>query len=119
MSTKLEKWAEASAKLKLYKEQEAKLRREICNEVFNGKIGEFTTKGEYEGTPIKAKSVLNRVIDKASLGAIWEELSDVEKEAIKLEPKLVMSAYRKIPEDSLFHQAIIVKPGMPQLEIIE
>lgn len=116
---KLERWCELSAMLKSIKKEEGELRREICAELFEGKIGEFTVKTEYLGTNVQAKSVLNRKIDEPALGAIWHELTDKEKAAIKLKPTLTLPGYRAIDEDSLLHQAIIVTAGMPTLKVDE
>ncbi len=116
--TKLETWYEMSVLLKQTKTREAELRRELC-EAFIGETemvkGRVTVKGDERHLAWKAVQALSFSIDAASLHAMWSELSEVEKECIKHTPGLNLTAYKKLPEDSLLHEAVISKLAMPTL----
>ena len=115
---KIDKWKETLAKLKKYKKEEIKLRKEICEEMFKGKTGEFTVTLELEnGMYAKAYSKVSRVVDKGVLTAIWSEMSEKEKQVFKMKPALQIKAYRELPTYSIVHEAITEKPATPVLEV--
>jgi len=112
-------WKELSTKLKWLKTKEADLRRTVCKIVIgdtpmvNGRV---TVKKQLEGFAVKAIQTLGYSVDKAALGVIWKELSPTEKACIKMVPELKIGEYKKLPEDSLLHEAIVTKHAMPTLE---
>jgi len=114
----IDKWKDMSVRLKKLKADEAELRRDICAELVDGiemKKGIATYKGNVEGFDITAKQALGYSLDIAALGVIWDSLSDLEIACIKMEPKIVIGNYKKLPEDSLLHEAVISKMAMPTL----
>ena len=114
----IDKWKDMSVRLKKLKDDEAELRRDICAELVAGiemKKGIATYKGNVEGFDITAKQALGYSLDIAALGVIWDSLSDLEIACIKMEPKIVIGNYKKLPEDSLLHEAVISKMAMPTL----
>jgi hypothetical protein len=118
---KLSKWYDLASRLRQVKNEEANLRREICEEIFEGATGEFTKKQFVDSVEIKAKSTVNRSLDVAILDAIWENLTEAERSVIAYKPYLKTGDYKKAVKagliDTLF-EAITEKPGMPTLEII-
>jgi hypothetical protein len=117
MATKLEKWMLLSSSLKRIKDEEMTLRREICEEIFAGEVGEFRKKAEYDGRTVTAISTVNRSVDKAVLSSIWEDLSEAEQDAINFKPEISVSKYKKLEGKLLLNEAITVKPGAPTLEV--
>ena len=115
--TKIEHWMQLSDTLKSVKEEEAKLRREICDSLFKGKVGEFREKAVIDGYTVVATSKVNRTVDKAVLTSLWEALSEDEKACIEFKPDLKLTNYRKLNDNDMLHEAITVKPGMPTLEV--
>jgi hypothetical protein len=114
----IHKWKELSLKLKRIKEEEADLRREICQVVIADaemKNGRVTVKDYYDGMEVKATQTLSYTIDVAVLGTVWEHLSPEEQDAIVMKPSLSLAKYKKLPEDSLLHEAVISKLAMPTL----
>lgn len=111
MEEKLKNWLSISKTLSRVKKREVELRREICSELFNGKIGEFKHKeviGEFE---VEAQSKINRKVDPITVSAIWEILSNSEKACVRFKPELNLSQYRKLPEDSQLHEAVTETPS--------
>lgn len=117
---KIAKWKELASKLKSVKEEELQLRKEIAAEVIahaemvNGRV---TVRETLEGYPCKAVQALNYRLDLGVLGSIWENLSEVEKAAVKMKPTLQTGPYKKLPEDSLLHEAVISTLATPTLEV--
>jgi len=114
----IDKWKDMSIRLKQLKADEAELRRDICAELVDGiemKKGIATYKGNVEGFDITAKQALGYSLDIAVLGVIWDELNALELECVKMEPKIVIGNYKKLPEDSILHEAVITKLAMPTL----
>ena len=111
-------WLALSARLKQIKEEEAFLRRAICEIVIGDKgmvNGRVTVKDVIDGYDVKAVQALSYTIDVPALGTIWNDLSDAEQDCIKMKPTLELAKYRKMAEASLLHEAIVSKMAMPVL----
>ena len=117
MEKKLKKWYELSQKVKELKAKEQRLRREICEEMFDGKLGEFAVGREYGNYSVKATSRVTRSIDETVLESIEEDLTAQELSCIKRKASLVLASYKKLPGDSLLYEAITEKPAMPSLKL--
>ena len=118
----VDKWKELATRLKSLKEEEADLRRDICAELIAGvemKNGIATYKGNVEGYDVTAKQSLSFSLDVAALGTIWDELSQAEQDCIELKPTLKIGPYKKLPEDSLLHEAVVSRLAMPTLKAEE
>lgn len=116
----LQDWIELSALLKRAKEEEVIARRELCQRLVGNQLGEFSVKGEIDGITVKVTSRVNRTLDKAVLAALWEDLTESEKECIDFKPALKLANYRKLSYDSTLHEAITEKPSeTPTLEVLE
>lgn len=110
------KWAELKAQLDELKIQEMNLRKTIAYSVLNGKVKgvEKRIMGHYE---VKATGKLNAKVDEAELKAIWSELGQVERAALKWKPELKMREYGALPSDSNLRKAVTFTPGAPSLEV--
>jgi hypothetical protein len=117
MENKYEQWIELSEMLSRIKKEELELRLEICEGIFNGRVGEFKEKVEVEDFLVEATSKTNRTVDEVVLQNMWKELNEVEQAAIKFKPSIDLRRYRMIPDDSLLHEAITEKPATPTLSI--
>lgn len=118
---KIQEWGKLTMQLKAMKEQELNLRKEICDDLFEGRVGEFSVKTLVDGVPVKATSKLNRKLDEASLSVIWDDLSPEEQACIKHKPALQVGPFKKLEKDDkvdLLHEAITVVPATPTLEIL-
>lgn len=75
------------------------------------------------GGVLKATHVIRRDIDQGALTTLTPQLQEAKlplTDLIKWEPSLVIKAYRKLTKEEmqLFDQALIVKPGSPQVDIV-
>lgn len=117
---KLSTWKKLQDQLKLIKEQELELRKEICSEILEGRIGEISEKATFEGTLVRVKMTVTRNVDEDVLSTIWSDLTIDEQQAIKFKPSLVLAGYRKLHDGALLHEAVTVKPSeTPTLEILD
>lgn len=75
------------------------------------------------GYVLKAQHVISRDVDDAALTVLMPKLEEKNipvAQLIKRKPELAVGAYRKLTkeETQLFDQALIIKPGSPQLAIM-
>jgi len=75
------------------------------------------------GWILNAKHVINRSVDQASLLANREELDKAKVPfdlIFKYKPELVKSAYNHLTDEQkkVVDTCLIIKPGMPQMEIV-
>lgn len=111
MEKKIEEWLTLSNELKAIKEKEIKLRREICLELFEGKVGEFKHNADFGMFEVQAESKLNRKVDVVTINAMFEVLTDQEKSCLRFKPEINLTQYRKLPDDSQLHEAITETPS--------
>jgi hypothetical protein len=114
----LHRWKHLQQELKKIKAEEADLRRELCAEIIGGTQmvnGRVTVKTHLDHYEVKAVQTLSYSIDQAALSAIWDELTPEEKACIKMKPELALGDYKKLPEDSLLHEAVVSRLAMPTL----
>lgn len=102
------------------KEQEAKLRIEILDELFPA-AGEGTLNmivGEYK---VKGTFGLNYTINQEKLDETIHLMTDDERDCIKFKPNLSLTNYKKLDtaERQLLDECISVKPAMPSIKIEE
>lgn len=116
----LETWKDLQVRLKALKEEEADTRRSLCSEIIADapmKNGRTTVRSVMYGYPVKAVQTLSYSLDLAVLGNIWDSLSPVERAAVKMKPTLQEGKYKKLPEDSILHEAVVTRLGMPTLDV--
>lgn len=111
-------WMEAKTALNLAKQEELRLRNAICSTHLEEVIeGSQTTR--FEGLKITATAKLNRTVDRELLSAIWDDLTDEERECIDYKPNLKLANYKRIEASGgLLLDAVTVKPGQSALAIV-
>ncbi len=118
-------WGIAKAKLDYWKAEEERLRREICEELFQGRVGVFKSSCEVEGPEysirLKAKSVVNVKVDEVILTQLSNDgkLTTADNECFERKLKIMTGSLNKIPGDSAVWGAITKTPGMPKLEVVK
>lgn len=121
----LNKWGIAKANLDRWKAEEETLRRAICTELFQGRVGAFKSSCVLEspGTKVrvKAKSVVNVAVDEAILTQLSEDgkLTAADNECFERKLKIKTGPLNKISGDSAVWGAITKTPGMPKLEVVK
>ena len=120
----MERWYVVQNQLTKLKNEEQLLRRKI----FEGKFldpKEGTNSLDLgDGFVLKGKRVINRTVDEAAFKASLEELAKngiATDQIVKYKPELVTSEYRTLTEEQrqLFDCVLIIKDGMPGLEIVK
>ena len=100
------------------KAEELRIRDLICGDVLQDKLEGATTR-EDDGFKVTANAKLTRSLDRIILESIWEDLTDLEKEAIDYKPSLKLTQYKAIEQrGGLLMDAVTVKPAQPTLKII-
>lgn len=114
-----ELWMEAVQALGEAKKNELALRKEICQEILCDKLEGAKTELVADGNlKVTATAKLNRGIDREVLETIWEDLTDIEKEAVVYKPSLVLANYKRLEQEgSKLMEAVTVKPGLASLKI--
>jgi hypothetical protein len=112
-----EEWKELQKDLKRIKAREMELRKEICANILEGIELPASKKLEHAGERITAKQTLSYAIDESTLNTMWADLSNEEQSAIRFKPNLAMREYKKLPEDSILHEAVTCKPAAPTLKV--
>lgn len=116
---KYAEWLQMSLDLKELKEKEMKRRKELCAEIFEGKIGKMKKKFMSDNYEVVAESGVGQKIDKEVLMEMWEELDETEKAAVKWDPSLVAAGYKLVKSTSLLNECITTKPSSPTLKVRE
>ncbi len=118
MQERLLEWKVMSEDLKLLKKKELQLRKELCNEMFDGKVGAFTETIREDGAfEAKATSKITTTLDAGTLDAVWEELPQAQRDCIAWKPSIKLRDYNKLAEGSLLSEAITQKPATPTLKV--
>lgn len=117
LENKITDWFVLRKDLKKLKKDEMKLRVEICREL-NTENAPAPVKLEYRSDWITmvAEYKLSYSLDEAVFDSILEDLSKEEIDAVKHTPNLKLKEYKKLPEDSLLHEAVTSKPAAPTLK---
>jgi len=117
---KIEEWLKLKRTLDAAKSNESEARKEICNAILGDKISGVSHAESHgpEGIfDVAATGKINHSIDKPALKTIWPELTTEEKKAVQFTPKILVSAYKKLPADSKLKSVVTVKPGLPSLAV--
>jgi hypothetical protein len=120
----MERWYVVSDQLTKLKNEEQLLRQKIFKGMFHDPKEGTNSVDLADGYVLKGKRVINRTVDDAAFKASIEELAKngiPTDEIVKYKPELVTSAYRKLTAEqiNLFDTVLIVKDGMPGLEIVK
>jgi hypothetical protein len=119
MSDIYQDWLHASSKLKECKAEELLLRNAICSTHHTEALEGSRTmhSGEYKLT---ITNKLTRTIDREVLEAIYDSLTDQEKECIDYKPALKMREYKVLEQTGgRLLEAVTVKPAQSSLKIIQ
>jgi hypothetical protein len=101
--SKIKDWIDLSETLKVIKEAEMRLRKELCVDILQGLAFPCKKTVTLDGIEVKAENGISYGIDEA---------------AVKYKPSLVMAAYKKLPKDSLLHEVVTSKPTAPTLKVL-
>ena len=110
-------WSEMAAELKELKAKENKARRILCGYILGGDTGEFKETVELDGYKIIATSKTSRKLDEGIMSALMSEMTEEDKNAVRFKPALDLRLYRKLPPNSLLHEAVTESPAMPTLTV--
>lgn len=113
----IELWYKAQQDLKELKAHEAKLRRAICEDMFDGQQGSFKVKISNAAYDIVATSRITTSLDMSVYEGLVNRLSEAELACIKYKPSLIAKNYKQLPPLSLLDEAIVTKPAMPTLKL--
>lgn len=120
----LETWYKLKKKLADMKVQEEMLRRKIFGGWFPEATEGVNSKPLADGYVLKATRVISRTVDGAAFSASIETLAKAgiaTDEIVAYKPELKIGVYRKLTAEQmrLMDSVLIVKDGMPQLEIVK
>lgn len=118
-------WYKIKEKMAKLKASEALLRTKIFKGLFTNPVEGTNTLPLNDGTgaELKATHIINRSVDEGALDALKEELRKNKikvSDLVRYKPEVVISEYRKLTEEErqLFDQALIIKPGSPQMDVV-
>jgi len=111
-------WLDLSQDLKYIKEKEMRLRKEIAADILEGLVPPCKKKLDIDGVSIQVDNGVSHNVDREVVNAIFADLSAADKEALKFTPELKLREYKKLPKESLLHEAITKKPSAPTIKVI-
>lgn len=119
----LQTWFKLDEEIRKLKTAEVLLRQKIFKGKFPNPVEGTNTTPLNEGWVLKGKRTINRTIDIGALNALREQFATRGINAdsmINYKPELKVAEYRKLTAEqlNLFDQALIIKDGMPALEIM-
>lgn len=111
-------WKFAKQQLAIWKSAELELRNEICDQLFNSRVGWFTVNDQENG--LSAKSKLKYNVDAVILKELELEqlLSQEDVNCFKPKVELNESKIKKLPKESNLWKAITVSPATPELKVV-
>ena len=120
----MERWYTVQEQLSKLRNEEQLLRQKIFKGMFHDPKEGTNSVDLADGFVLKGKRVINRTVDDAAFKASVEELAKngiATDQIVKYKPELVTSEYRKLTAEqiNLFDTVLIVKDGMPGLEIVK
>lgn len=115
-------WNNIAETMKELKKKEIDLRIKLADHYFPNPDEGTNTVDLGNGWKVKDKHKINRKCDEASFDAVFKELPEGTKDRlIKYKPEVVLKEYRRLSlrEQKIFDQALIIKPGTPELQLVE
>ena len=110
-------WRDLATDLKDIKFKEMRLRKDLAQDILTGLVPPYNNKLSINGIPIIVENTVAHNLDKEVVNQIFEDLSLEEKSAMKFTPELKLREYKKLPKESLLHEAVTVKPSAPTIKI--
>lgn len=120
-SDMLSAWQEAGDLLAAYKGKEMTLRKQLVQDFFPSPVEGVNTYCMPAGYLLKLTHKIERKIDEAALSDVLEQMEEgTEDTLVKYKPSLNKKAYDLLPTDeqTIFLEALIIKPGTPSMTII-
>ena len=116
----LQRQSSLASQLKSLREEEAAIRRDICDHLLAGKEA-GTHKFNFGNLKVKAVKSYSYSLDQELVAQMIEdgEFADDELEAIKTKYELSLSAYKKLEASDNLDDCITVKDAMPTLTVEE
>lgn len=119
----INEWYQLQIDLAKLKQKELELRLKIFGTFFKEPKEGSSTVPFSDGWVLKAEYPINRTFDVAALTTLLPTFREAHlpvKELIRNKPELSLSNYRKLSDEQrkLFDQALVIKPGTPQLEFV-
>lgn len=119
MKTKVVKeWMQLQAQLKEIKAREMSLRKEICSAILKDTPLPVRKKYEVNGLVLEVDGKVTYSLDATVVNSLFDDLEDADKSSLDFKPSLKLREYKKLPESSLLHEAVTIKPAAPVLKII-
>lgn len=120
----LNSWFAACQALEAAKAAEIVLRRKIAAFFFRDPKEGTNKVPLADGWVIKMQHVVNRTVDVAALTNLGDEFAKAGLRTdvlLKYKPEVQIANYRTLTDEqrNLFDQALTIKPGTPQLEIVK
>lgn len=114
---KIIKYKEIQIMLKKFKDEESKMRVEICDELLKHKrVGIHTF--DFDDVKVKAVKKVTIKPDDDKLRYMYDDMSEAEQACFKFKPDFVATMYKRLTDTSVVDECITSKPAMPTLEII-
>lgn len=120
----LEQWYELQKQISELKNKETLLRQKIFGFYFEGAKEGTNTYDLQDGFLLKGKRVVNRTLDYGVFQANVERFRNIgitPEDLVRMKPELELKAYRGLSADQqkVFDECLVIKDGMPSLEIVE
>ena len=114
----LQEWVDTQQMMRQIKLEEMELRKKLVQFLVPEAVVGVHTRG-FNTIIVKATLKLNHKFDEQELEEHYDDLSDLEKEAVKYKPSLSLSAYKKIPDElrQQLDEMLIVTPAAPTLSV--
>lgn len=116
-------WYKAAEAMAALKDREMALRVKLFKAFFPTPKEGTNSYDLPDGYVVKGVHVVNRAVDQAVLTTLSKEFAEAHiaiADLIKWKPDLVKSTYNTLSAEQkqLFDQALVIKEGTPQLEIV-
>lgn len=118
----LAEWKALKSNLETMKEREMQLRKLLFEGAFPTPKEGVNKVTLVDGTVVKGTYKLNRKIDPEKWGGLASKLDQQTLSNItKVKTELVVGAFNKLAEETkkVVEGALIIKPGAPELEVID
>ena len=114
----LEEWVETQQMMRQLKGEEMELRKQLVQFLVPDAVIGVHTRG-FQTIIVKATLKLNHKFDELELEEHYDDLTDLEKEAVVYKASLSLSNYKKIPDElrQQLDEMLIVTPAAPTLSV--
>ena len=114
---KYREWLELSDRLKALKAKEMKMRKELCAEIFEGKFGAMKETFTSDNMKVVAENTVTYKLDIAGVSSVWEDLSTMQKTAVRWKPELILAQYKALVEPGILQECVTIQPAAPTLKV--